>query len=114
MNEKIINFESILTSWGTDSFVTELIGHIMALPANTLPLQKGLSQGDMASEYPEKISLINSNETTAQIILKLGVFFTEIISGCSCGDDPATINGYCEMQLMIDKLSGNAEFKVTG
>lgn len=86
----------------------------MALPINALPLQQGLSQGDMASELPEKITVMSSKETETQIILKLGVFFTEIISGCSCGDDPASINGYCEMQLTIEILTGNAKFQVTG
>ena len=86
----------------------------MALPANALPLQQGLSQGDIASEKPEKVSVINSDETDTQIIVKLGVYFTEIISGCSCGDDPGMLNGYCEMQVAIDKLSGDADFPVTG
>lgn len=90
-----------------------LIKGIMALSANTLPLQQCLSQGDMASEKPEKISIINSDETDSQIIVKLSVYFTEIISGCSCGDDPGILNGYCEMQLALDKVSGDAHFQVT-
>ncbi|MCK4742563.1 MAG: hypothetical protein KAT25_01950 [Sulfuriflexus sp.] len=114
MNKIVINFISTLNSWGESSFNTKLIGDIMALPKNTLPLQKALSQGDMASERPDKISIMSSEETATEINIKLGVFFTEIISGCSCGDDPGSLNGYCEMQLTIDRLDGNAEFKVTG
>jgi len=102
-----------VNNWGSDDFPSALINRISSLPDNSLPLQQGISQGDIASERPEKITIMNSDENDAQVIVKLGVYFTEIISGCSCGDDPASLNGYCEMQLTIDKQSGDASFKVT-
>lgn len=114
MNKENINLSTALQHWGADSFHSMLIRDIMALSANSLPLQQGLSQGDMAAEKPEKVSVMASNETKSQIIVRLGVYFTEIISGCSCGDDPGMLNGYCEMELVIDKLSGDANFRVTG
>ena len=114
MNKIIINFKSTLDSWGENFFNTKLISDIMALPKNALPLQQALSQGDIASERPDKITVMSNEETTTGINIKLGVFFTEIISGCSCGDDLGSLNGYCEMLLIIDKQTGNAEFKVSG
>lgn len=114
MNKTIINFISTLNSWGESTFNTQLIGEIMALPENALPLQQALSQGDIASERPDKITVMSSEATTTKIIIKLGVFFTEIISGCSCGDDPGSLNGYCEMRLTIERQSGNADFQITG
>jgi len=114
MNNTVINLISALNSWGESSFNTKLIGEIMALPENTLPLQQALSQGDIASERPDKISVMSSKATTTEIIIKLGVFFTEIISGCSCGDDPGSLSGYCEMQLTIERQNGNADFQITG
>lgn len=112
MDKKIIDFTVALNSWGTDLFSSTLIKEIMSLKTGVLPLQQGLSQGDMASEQPTKVTLISSDETETEVIAKLAVFFTEIISGCSCGDDPAVINGYCEMRLTMNKHSGQADFKV--
>ena len=43
---------------------------------------------------------------------KVGVFFNEIIGGCSCGDDPLSENAYCELQVSIDKVTAEAEFSV--
>jgi len=113
MNKNTLNLKSVLSSWGADDFSVLLTNSIGALPDNSLPLQQGISQGDMASERPEKITIMNSDENDVQIIVKLGVFFTEIISGCSCGDEPESLNGYCEMELTIDKQSGDARFQVT-
>jgi len=112
MSPNTINFELTLESWGTNLFSSTVIDEIMSLKTGVLPLQKGLTQGDMASEQPTKVSVINSRETEKNILIKLAVFFTEIISGCSCGDDPAVINGYCEMLLTIDKNTAEAAFDV--
>ena len=37
-----------------------------------------------------------------------GIFYTGIIAGCSCADDPTPVNEeseYCEVQLDIDKAT---------
>jgi len=108
-----IYFRLALKSWGTDSFSTELLNDIMSLKTGVMPLQQGLTQGDMASEHPTNVSLLSYHDSEENIVAKLAVFFTEIISGCSCGDDPGIINGYCEMQLTINKQSGEGVFQVT-
>lgn len=110
MNKHKINFKKTLNCWGTDLFSTQVVDEIMSLKTGVLPLQHGLTQGDMASEQPTKVAVINSHETSNIIEVKLAVFFTEIISGCSCGDKPVDINGYCEMLLTIDKNTAAAAF----
>ncbi|MDQ7074552.1 MAG: hypothetical protein Q9O24_05235 [Gammaproteobacteria bacterium] len=36
----------------------------------------------------------------------MGSFFSEIVSGCCCGDEPTmSENAYCELQLLIDPES---------
>jgi len=113
MREKNINFRYALDSWGSELFSKKIIAEIMALKAGVLPLQHGLTQGDMAAEKADKIALLACDENETNISVKIAVFFTEIISGCSCGDDPATLNGYCEMVLSIDKQTGLGCFEVT-
>jgi hypothetical protein len=38
----------------------------------------------------------------------VGVFFREIVGGCSCGDEPFAADGYCEIELRIDKETAEA------
>ena len=40
------------------------------------------------------------------ILVKAGIFYTGIIAGCSCADDPTPLdeqNEYCELELNINK-----------
>lgn len=40
-----------------------------------------------------------------RIVVRAGVFFAGVIAGCSCADDPTTIDRlpeYCELRLSID------------
>ena len=112
MKKTIINFSKSLNSRDTEEFSAVLIDEIMALKTGILPLQQGLTQGDMAAEQPDKVTVLSRKETQQCVNVKLAVYFTEIISGCSCGDDPATLDGYCEMQLKIDKQTGTGHFYV--
>jgi hypothetical protein len=40
------------------------------------------------------------------------VFFTEVVGGCSCGDEPFEQPVYCELGVTIDRQSGEAVFNV--
>jgi hypothetical protein len=36
------------------------------------------------------------------------VFFSEVVAGCNCGDDPMDLHAYCVMRVSIDKASARA------
>lgn len=112
MHRNVINLQNVMDSWGTTVFENCLIDEIMALKTGVLPLQQCLRQGDMAAEQANKVSVLSCDETDESIRVKLAVFFTEIISGCSCGDEPAMLDGYGEVVLIIDKQSSDAWFSV--
>ena len=42
----------------------------------------------------------------------VGVFFTEIVINCGCGDEPMPTNAYCELQLSIDKNTVAVRFAI--
>jgi hypothetical protein len=46
------------------------------------------------------------------ICARVGIFFNEVVGGCSCGDDPLSVNAYCKIQVSIDRASAEAEFAV--
>jgi len=45
-------------------------------------------------------------------LAEVGIFFTEPVAGCSCGDGPDTVDIYCRLRIRIDKISAAAEIHV--
>ena len=82
------------------------------LPAGTLPLEKGTNRGGFVDDSDISVNVISVIQDENSIQTKVGVFFTEIIAGCGCGDDPMTENAYCEMQISIDRTTFAAKFEV--
>jgi len=79
-----------------------------------LPLQNGLSFSSYVGQNPFSAVILNVAEKTDFICIKTGIFYTGIIAGCSCSDDPSPTdeqNEYCELLFAINKKT--AEAKVT-
>ena len=94
------------------SFETALKQELENLPAGTLPLEKGTSRGGFVDDSDISVTVIKVEQNENGIQAKVGVFFTEIIVGCGCGDDPMPENAYCEMLVSIDRTASAAEFEV--
>ncbi|RDH80737.1 MAG: hypothetical protein DIZ80_17060 [endosymbiont of Galathealinum brachiosum] len=108
----MITLTNTLKAWKSESFGPEFTQQfkleIAAIDHHSLPLQQGLSLSSYVSD--DKVSAIinNTDETDTHIIIKSGIFYSGIIAGCSCSDDPTpldTQNEYCEMFFTIDKLT---------
>jgi hypothetical protein len=82
------------------------------LPAGTLPLEKGTCRGGFVDDSNISVTVINATQSKNSIQAKIGVFFTEIIVGCGCGDEPMPENAYCELLINIDKSTSAARFRV--
>lgn len=82
------------------------------LPAGTLPLEKGTNQGGFVDDSDISVTVISVKQDENSIQAKVGVFFTEIIVGCGCGDEPMPENAYCEMLISIDRTTFAAKFEV--
>ncbi|MBT8130453.1 MAG: glucosamine--fructose-6-phosphate aminotransferase [Gammaproteobacteria bacterium] len=83
-----------------------------ALPAGTLPLHRGTSRGGYVDDSDISTTVIHVEQGEHRVLCKVGIFFTEIIAGCSCGDDPFTENAYCELMVSIDKTTAETEIEV--
>ena len=75
------------------------------MKAASLPLHLGVSQAGMVGDEAITVMVLNSHDAGQKIEVKLGVFFTEIVINCGCGDDPMLINAHCELLISIDKLT---------
>lgn len=102
-----------LKAWGTPEFPDVLKQEIARLGPGQLPLQQGLSGSSYAVENNLQAVILNTADADDHIQVKAGIFYTGIIAGCSCADDPTPVDEqteYCEVLLEIDK--GNAETRV--
>ncbi|VAW74070.1 hypothetical protein MNBD_GAMMA15-1748 [hydrothermal vent metagenome] len=98
-----------LLNQGGSSFNDTLKTEIEHLDASQLPLQAGLSQSSYVSDEPFRVMVISTSETDAHIQVRAGIFYTGIIAGCNCSDDPTPVDvlpEYCEVALDINKRDG--------
>jgi hypothetical protein len=110
----MIKLTKTLNAWGEPAFKEILKAEIAQLDFSLLPLQQGLSQGSYAIGDNFSVMIIGVSEQPAFIRVKAGIFYTSIIAGCSCADDPTPIDElteYCEVQFDINKMT--AETTVT-
>jgi hypothetical protein len=100
-----------LNAWNTPVFRDVLKREIEQLDASALPLQQGLAGSSQVSDRPFQAMIIGVSEEAALIRVKAGIFYSGIIAGCSCADDPTPIdelNEYCVLQLDIDRTTADA------
>jgi len=79
-----------------------------------LPLDKGASEGGYCDPADLEVTVLGIKQDDHYLHARIGVFFTEIVANCSCGDEPVNKPAYCEMMLSIDRATGVATANVTG
>lgn len=79
------------------------------LQPDQLPLQQGLSLSSSVSDEPFRVMIISTSEEGGTLRVKAGLFYSGIIAGCSCSDDPSPTDlqqEYCDVLFEIDRDSG--------
>ena len=107
----MLKLEKTLHAFNTADFKTIAKEEITALDADLLPLQQALSQSSYVSSTPFSITILNASEQDSDIRIKAGVFYTGIIAGCNCSDDPSPVdelNEYCNLLFTINKSTAEA------
>lgn len=99
-------------SWAGADFATVLRDELQALGGDGLPLHLGVNEGGMVDASRVQVTVIRSAADPAEIRATVGLFFTEVVGGCSCGDEPEAKPVYCEMQLHIDRGSAETRFEM--
>jgi len=77
-----------------------------------LPLDQGTREGGYSDPQGLEVTVLGIQENKASLQVRIGVFFTEIVANCSCGDEPMEKPAYCQMSLMIDRNSGETTASV--
>ena len=108
-----MHFPNILTARNTPEFNDILKKEILQLEASELPLQQALKQSSYVSNSDFSVTILATEENETAITAKVGVFFTGIIAGSCCSDDPTPVDElqeYCEIEFTINK--GTAEVSI--
>jgi len=95
-----------LAAWNSDVFSAVAKREIGALDEKLLPLQQGLRYSSSVNANSLSVTLLHVEDDAHKITVRAGLFYTGIISGCNCADDPTPIdeyNEYCEVVFQIDK-----------
>lgn len=95
-----------LAAWQTADFAVVFKDEVKQLNPDLLPLQEALAHSSYAQTDSLAITLLDTTDLLDHIQIKAGLFYTGIIAGCSCADDPTPIdeiNEYCEVRFEIDK-----------
>lgn len=107
----MIRFAKSLAAWGTPQFRDILKHEIEQLDPVQLPLQAGLSTASHALDKGVTAMVLGVNEEAGVLRARAGIFYSGVIAGCSCADDPTPVDEhteYCEVQFDIDKSTAEA------
>lgn len=105
----MIHLPKALLAWQTPNFRATLKVELEQLEAGALPLQEGLSLSSHANPDNLEVVILGVDDGVDHITVRAGLFYTGIIAGCSCADDPTPvdeINEHCEVRLEMDKRTG--------
>lgn len=104
-----------LRARGSPEFESVLKEEIAQLGAGVLPLQEGLTTGSIGLDDSVGAMILGVTEAPGTLHVRAGIFYTSILSGCACADDPTPENEnteYCEVELDIDGASGEVQVRL--
>ncbi len=111
----MIKLERTLQAWETAEFESVFKDELRQLDSQHLPLQAGLTQSSHVSDSDVDVVLLNSLNNPDSIHIRCGIFYTGIIAGSCCADDPTPVDEqpeYCELQVNIDKSTAEASISL--
>lgn len=109
----MIHFFKALSAWGQHDFTRVLQSEIERLPHDVLPLQEGLRLSNAVSEEPIQAMILRVNESGERIVAVATLFYSGVIAGCSCADDPTPLDTQaesCQLEIRLDKRDASVEF----
>ena len=113
----MIRLPAALDAWSSPQFATVLKREIEQLDGSRLPLQQALKASSHALEDRFDAMIISAADEPGYIRARVGIFFSGILTGCSCADDPTPVEPqgeYCELLFSIDKATAEATVALLG
>lgn len=107
----MIRLPATAHAWETPEFAATFKGELSGLDRSVLPLQGALTHSSIVLDRALDVMIISATAQEDAIRIHAGVFFTGILAGCSCADDPTPVNEnneYCEIRIDLDRRTGDA------
>lgn len=87
----------------------------LAAQAEALPLQSGLRHTDRALTDEIQVVLMGAETKGDTLLIRAGVFYQGLQSGCGCADDPTPVEPvpeYCELEIIVDRDTGEGRVRL--
>jgi hypothetical protein len=113
----MIQLTKSLAAWNTPEFEKVLRIEVEQMTVQQLPLQQALSNSSYALDTGLKVVISRVSEDRRFIYVKAGIFYTGIIYGCNCADDPTPVDElpeHCDVEIEINKATSEAKIVLLG
>ncbi len=100
----MLEFDRPLPDPTTEEFDRELLALLHSASPAQLSLERALRQGSAVIAGSASWTLLGRETDAGGVTVRVGVFFTSQIAGCSCADDPNpadTLNEFSEAIIKI-------------
>lgn len=104
-----------LNAWKAPSFKEVFKAEVEELDGGLLPLQQGITQGSVANEDEFQVVILAVSEKPDCISVKAGIFYTSVIAGCACADDPTPedkLSEFCEVLFDINRETAETSVRL--
>ena len=111
----MIILPNTLAAFNSKNFKEIAKKEISQISKDLLPLQQGLSLSSYIGPSPFSVIILCNKEEHNVLKVKTGIFYTGIIAGCSCSDDPSPTdeqNEYCEILFTVNKETANTQIQL--
>ncbi len=111
----MIRLTQTIKAFGSENFNKIAKEEIQNIDPMLLPLQQGLSLSSYVGNAAISVVILKVTNENNSIQIKTGVFYSGIIAGCSCSDDPSPTdeqNEYCELQFEINKNTAETDIRL--
>src|SRR3569623_1633443 len=110
----MIRLPEAVRAWGTPDF-SGVLTRLLKSHAGQLPMQKGLATSNYAFDDGIDLMIIAAAAHFEYLRVTAGVFYSGIVAGCSCADDPTPVEAqpeYCVVQVDIDKITAETRIRL--
>lgn len=101
-----------LKHWGQPDFERVLQNSLEQLNGEKLPLQAALSGASHATYGKRQVMILGVSADTETIRVRAGIFYSGVVAGCNCADDPTPVDEmpeYCEVAVDINRRTAETE-----
>lgn len=108
----MVDLSNTRAAWGADNFSDVLKNEMRTIAPDLLPLYIESAQGGLMDFNDISISILSATENEKTLDLKVGLFYTELVGGCNCDDDPTPVNSWGTLEIIIERKTAATYFSL--